>query len=157
AQAANTLATLGLTTLVHLTGCSPEQAAAFDHPNRTLVPTTGELKPVGTIACETDPTMWHVSLEYAPGLTARVGERAICSRAHSRIIVSYDPVNANVQLREEFVEALLSRPDRIRRLLLSGYSQVVDQPRLDRLLAQSIAAVLRWRAAHPRLEIHIEL
>ena len=56
------------------------------------------LEPVNRVARETDPTMWHVALEYAPGLSARIGESVIRAPAGSRIIVSYDPINSAVEL-----------------------------------------------------------
>lgn len=157
AQTANTLAWLGFPTLVHLTGCSPEQAAAFERPEHVLVPIDGGLRPVSEAANPDDPTMWHVALEYTAGLKVEIAGRAVVAPAGSRVIVSCDPVNSTFQIDPGFVDAVEAAHTIIRRAMISGYSQIIGEQFLDRLIKDSVAAARRWRSARPDMVIHAEL
>lgn len=157
AQAANTVTTLGFPTLVHLTGCSQTQADAFHVPELTRLARGGSLIPVCHAVSPGDQTMWHVALEYAAGLSFVVDGERIVAPAASRVIVSYDPVNCDFHVDPEFVDAVAKRDNDVRRVLISGYSQVVGRQALDRLIEQTVAATQRWTAARGDMVVHTEL
>jgi ADP-dependent phosphofructokinase/glucokinase len=157
AQAANTLARLGFPTLLHHTGLSPTQASVFERSGCILVPTPYGLQPVAAAVVPDDPTMLHVALEYQTGLTAIIDGCTVVAPNPNRIIVSYDPVNAAFSLDPRFVDAVAAAPNPIRRILISGFSQVVVPEALARLLDETRSAIRTWRAARPGLVIHLEL
>ena len=158
AQAAQTLARFGFPAFAHLTGCSVDQAALFDRPElvRVLL-TNGGIGPVSAAATDRDETMWHVALEYGAGLSATVGGDTITAPAGNRVIVSHDPVNAAVTIDPRWVDAVADPALGVRRVLLSGYSQVTERAALRRLIAQTVAATHRWRVRRPELTVHVEL
>lgn len=155
-QAASTLATLGFPVLVHLTGRSPEQIAALVGREKILIGTPDGLAPVETARNPDDPTMWHPALEFAAGLRApMVGYPA--APAANRVLVGYDPVNADFQIDPGF-SAILSDPTvEIGALLVSGFSQLHEVGPRERVLRDAAAALHQWRAVRPGLFIHLEL
>lgn len=158
AQAANTLGRLGFPTLIHLTSCSPEQADAFSRPDLALVACRdGALVPMVDRIDSNEPTMLHVALEYEAGLTAMVNGVDVVAPEANRVIVSHDPVNAAFEINQAFVEAVADPELAIRRVLLSGYSQITSPQALQRLLGQTTAATNHWLAQRPDCFIHAEL
>lgn len=159
AQAAVTLDRLGVATLLHLTGRSPEQVAALGPAGRMLVSTPDGPRPPAEVADPADPTMWHPILEFAAGLAFDAGGHRHVAPAPNRVIVSHDPVNADFAIAPGFADAVAdpANPLALGAVLLSGYSQIVDPDRLAARLAETVALLRRWRAARPGLLLHLEL
>ncbi len=157
AQAAVTLARLGMGALLHTTGRSAEQVGAVSGAGRVLVATDGGLRPIGEAIERGDPTMWHVVLEYQAGLLVRVDGREMIAPQANRVIVSGDPVNAALAIDPRFVAAVADPANGVRRVLISGFSQVIDPGELRRVVAETAEAIRRWRAARPEISIHLEL
>ena len=159
AQAAVTLDRLGIATLLHLTGRSPEQIAALGPTGHLRVSTPDGPRRPAEAADPADRTMWHPILEFAAGLTFEAGGRAHAAPAPNRVIVSHDPVNADFAIAPGFADAVAdpANPLALGAVLLSGYSQIVDPDRLAIRLAETVAVLRRWRAARPGLLLHLEL
>ena len=157
AQVANTLSKLGVSTLAHLTGSSPEQISSFDRPDRLLVARNGEFRTVSDCVRPDDQTAWHVALEYTAGLRFTVDGVQHIAPADSRIIVSYDPLNAAFEIDQEFVALLTSNIATVRGVFLAGYSQVIDSTVMKRVMTASIDAIRTWRAGRADLNIHVEM
>ena len=156
AQAAATLAMLGFPVLLHLTGRSPQQIAALPHREKIAVGGPHGLVPVAAISDSADQTMWHVALEFDQG--ARVPlPGAPAAPAGNRVIVSYDPVNADFAIDPAFSAALIDPDVAVSSLLISGFSQVIEPAKLERVLGDAASTLRTWRAARPDLLIHLEL
>lgn len=156
-QAAGTLVSLGFSALVHLTGCSSEQAAAFPAPERLVVAREGDLTPICAAIEPRDETMVHVALEYDAGLQAPSGGQTIAAPAGNRVIVSHDPVNSAFRIDPDYVAAVADPANGVERVLMSGYSQITETSALRRLLAESVHALGLWRVNRPDLVVHLEL
>ena len=155
-QAASTLATLGFPVLVHLTGRSPEQIAALAGREKIVVGTPDGLAPVEDASNPDDPTMWHPALEFAAGMRAPMAGRPVAP-ASNRVLVGYDPVNADFQIDPGFSAILNDPAVDIGALLVSGFSQLHEAGPRDRVLRDAAEALRQWRAARPGLFIHLEL
>ena len=104
-QAASTLTTLGFPALVHLTGRSPEQIAALETREFMWLGTAGGLIPVEAGEIPDDETMWHPALEFNAGLCAPMPGRPAAPAAN-RVLIGYDPVNANLRIDPGFSVAM---------------------------------------------------
>src|SRR5262245_17256621 len=156
AQAAVTLATLGFPVLLHATGRSAKQIAGLPKRESIMVAGPRGLVPIEAARVPTDQTMWHVALEFDQGLRLPL-PGAPAAPAGNRVIISYDPVNADFTIDPNF-SAALTRPDcNVASLLISGFSQVTEPAKLERVLSDAAAALCTWRAARPDLLIHLEL
>lgn len=156
AQAAATLATLGFPTLLHLTGCSPEQIAVLPRRERIAIGSPDGLMPVDAAADPDDETMWHPVLEFAAGLPAPLPGRPPAPAAN-RILLHHDPINAEFGIDPGFDAALTDPGLRISSLLISGFSQLDRRAALERVLFETAVALQVWRAARPELLVHLEL
>ena len=155
-QAAATLARLGFPVLIHLTGRSPEQIAALPARELMAVGAGDGLAPIETSSDPAGPTMWHVVLEFAEGVRLPL-PGAPPTPAADRVIVSYDPVNSAFTIDLGFDAALRDPAHEIGALLVSGFSQVTDREMLERVLSDAAVSVRSWRAARPRMPVHLEL
>jgi ADP-dependent phosphofructokinase/glucokinase len=155
-QAASTLTTLGFPALVHLTGRSPEQIAALETRDLMWLGTAAGLIPVEAGENPDDETMWHPALEFNAGLRAPVPGRPAAPAAN-RVLVGYDPVNANLRIDPGFSAALQDPALDIDVLLISGFTQLHERDVRDRVFADTAQALRQWRAARPNLFIHLEL
>ena len=155
-QAASTLTTLGFPVIVHLTGRSPEQIAALVHRERMMLGSPGGLLPVDDAVDPRDATMWHPVLEFDQGLPAPLPGRPLAPAAN-RILIGYDPVNADFRIDPGFAGALRDPALEINALLVSGFSQLHDAAPRRRVVEETAAALREWRAARPGLFIHLEL
>ncbi|MGI9253087.1 MAG: ADP-dependent glucokinase/phosphofructokinase, partial [Thermomicrobiales bacterium] len=157
AQAAATLDRLGFPSLVHLTGRSGEQIAALEGgPEMRISTPRGPVVAADAIQ-PGDPTMWHLALEFGAGLAIPAAAGGGISPAGDRVIVSHDPVNADFRIDPAYVAEVAGAGDRIPAALISGFSQVTDPARLERVLADAAVELRRWRAEHPGLLVHLEL
>ena len=156
AQAAATLATLGFPVLLHATGRSAEQIAGLPKRERIVVAGSQRLVPIEAALVPTDETMWHVVLEFDQGLRLPP-PGAPAAPAGNRVIISYDPVNADFTIDSDFSSALTDINVCVSSLLISGFSQVIEPADLARVLGDAASALRTWRAARPDLLIHLEL
>lgn len=156
AQAAATLATLGFPVLLHTTGRSPEQLAGLPGREKIVVAGPQGLAPVEAVPDPTDQTMWHVALEFDQGLRLPL-PGAPAAPAGNRVIISYDPVNADFTIDPAFSAALSDASAGISSLLISGFSQVIEPAKLQRVLGEAATALRAWRASRPDLLTHLEL
>jgi ADP-dependent phosphofructokinase/glucokinase len=156
AQAAATLATLGFSVLLHSTGRTPEQIAGLPHRERIVVAGPRGLVPIEAVSDPADRTMWHVVLEFDQGLHLPL-PGAPAAPAGNRVIISYDPVNADFTIDPAFSSALTDINICVSSLLVSGFSQVIEPANLERVLSDAAIALRAWRAARPDLLIHLEL
>jgi ADP-dependent phosphofructokinase/glucokinase len=157
AQAAKTLAHLGFPAVVHVGALSPIQAQVLETDGSVFVATADGLRRVEDAARPGDPTMWHVALEFQAGLTVQIGMRAVTAPHANRIIVSYDPVSGELALDPSFVGAVETAPDAIRRVLISGFTQVLTAEAMERAIEATLKACRRWRLARPGLLVHLEV
>jgi ADP-dependent phosphofructokinase/glucokinase len=155
-QAASTLTTLGFPVLVHLTGRSPEQIAALETRELMWLGTSDGLIPVEAGENPNDETMWHPALEFNAGLRAPLPGRPAAPAAN-RVLIGYDPVNANLRIDPGFAAAMQDPALDIDVLLISGFTQLHEPDVRDRVFADTAQALRQWRAARPRLFIHLEL
>ncbi len=155
-QAASTLTTLGFPALVHLTGRSPEQIAALQTRDLMWLGTADGLVLVADEEDPTDETMWHPALEFNAGLRAPLPGRPAAPAAN-RVLIGYDPVNANLRIDPGFSAALQDPALDIDVLLISGFTQLHEPEVRDRVFADTAQALRQWRAARPDLFIHLEL
>jgi ADP-dependent phosphofructokinase/glucokinase len=156
AQAAATLATLGFPVLLHLTGRSPQQIAVLPHRERIALGSPDGLIPLAAAADPDDATMWHPVLEFPAGLPAPLAGHAVAPAAN-RVLLHYDPVNADFRIDPGFDAALTDPALRIDALLISGFSQLAGRAALERVLWDTAVAVQIWRAARDDLVVHLEL
>lgn len=156
-QAAVTLDRLGFPTIVHLTGRSPEQIAALGAGPLMRVATEHGLAPAAGAIRPDDPVMWHVALEFAAGTAIPAATGGGAAPAGDRVIVSHDPVNAEFQIDPIFAGTVATAGDLIPAVLISGFSQVVDDDALGRVLAAAAGVLRAWRAGNPGLLVHLEL
>ncbi|MFT4038909.1 MAG: ADP-dependent glucokinase/phosphofructokinase [Thermomicrobiales bacterium] len=155
-QAASTLTTLGFPALVHLTGRSPQQIAALETRELMWLGTGDGLIPVAQGEIPDDETMWHPALEFEAGLRAPFPGRPAAPAAN-RVLIGYDPVNANLRIDPGFSAAVQNLANEIDVLLISGFTQLHDPEVRERVFADARAALAAWRAARPELFIHLEL
>lgn len=155
-QAASTLATLGFPVVVHLTGRSPLQIEALAHRERIWLGTADGLTPVEGAENPADETMWHPALEFAEGLRAPMPGRPAAPAAN-RVLIGYDPVNADFQIDPGFSAALRNPALDIATLLISGFTQLHEEAIRSRVLRDAAAALHGWREARPDLFVHLEL
>jgi ADP-dependent phosphofructokinase/glucokinase len=155
-QAASTLTTLGFPALVHLTGRSPEQIAALQTRDLLWLGTGDGLIPVEAGEYPDDETMWHPALEFNAGLRAPMSGRPAAPAAN-RVLIGYDPVNANLRIDPGFSAAMQDPALDIDVLLISGFTQLHEPEVRDRVFADTAQALRQWRAARPDLFIHLEL
>jgi ADP-dependent phosphofructokinase/glucokinase len=155
-QAASTLTTLGFPALVHLTGRSPEQIAALQTRDLMWLGTGDGLIPVEAGEYPEDETMWHPALEFNAGLRAPMSGRPAAPAAN-RVLIGYDPVNANLRIDPGFSAAMQDPALDIDVLLISGFTQLHEPEVRDRVFADTAQALRQWRAARPDLFIHLEL
>jgi ADP-dependent phosphofructokinase/glucokinase len=156
AQAAATLATLGFPVLLHATGRSPEQIAGLPRRERIVGAGSQGLVPIEAMRDAGERTMWHVALEFDQGLRLPL-PGAPAAPAGNRVIISYDPVNADFTIDPAFSAALADASVCVSSLLISGFSQVIEPANLARVLGEAATALRTWRAARPDLLIHLEL
>jgi ADP-dependent phosphofructokinase/glucokinase len=156
AQASATLARLGFPVLIHLTSRSPQQIAALPARELMVVGSGDGLAPLDAASDPTDSTMWHVVLEFVEGLRVPF-PNAPAAPAANRVIVSYDPVNSAFTIDRGFDDALRDPDHEVGALLISGFSQVTEREMLERVLRDAAVAVRIWRAARPRMPVHLEL
>jgi ADP-dependent phosphofructokinase/glucokinase len=154
---ANTLATLGLPTLLHLTSRSQQLVNAFERPDRVMTPSGNIRSSLESFAICCIPAPIHIVLEYPAGLDLTVAGRRVVSARGNRIIVAHDPVNANVTIDPEFVALVAEPATGVDRVLLAAYSQMSSRIELQRIVAESIAALSVWRRTNPSLLTHLEL
>lgn len=157
AQAACTLSRLGFRPLLHATGLSAPQVAVLEETGEILVAGDDGPRPVGQVVTDTDPTMWHVALEYLAGLVVPSDGGTVAAPAANRVIVSHDPVNASFSVAPSFVEAVADPANNVQRVLVSGFSQVIEPRARARVLRETVAALRRWRRARPNILTHAEL
>lgn len=157
AQAANTLARLGFDSLLHVTGLSGTQARLLEGSGRLVVPTADGLRPPTAAIRPNDPTMYHIIFEYRNGLTIPLDQETVAAPQANRVIVSFDPVNATLPLDPIWIRAVADPASRVDRVLVSGYSQIVDSAWCARRIAETVAAIAVWRATRPDLVVHLEL
>jgi ADP-dependent phosphofructokinase/glucokinase len=155
-QAASTLTTLGFPALVHLTGRSPEQIAALQARDLMWLGTGDGLIPIEAGENPDDETMWHPALEFNAGLRAPMPGRPAAPAAN-RVLIGYDPVNANLRIDPGFSAAMQDPALEIDVLLISGFTQLHEPDVRDRVFADTVQALRQWRAARPNLFIHLEL
>ncbi|MFN8661100.1 MAG: ADP-dependent glucokinase/phosphofructokinase [Thermomicrobiales bacterium] len=155
-QAASTLTTLGFPTLVHLTGRSPQQIAALQTRDLMWLGTNAGLIPIEAGENLDDETMWHPALEFEAGLRAPLPGRPAAPAAN-RVLIGYDPVNANLRIDPGFSAALQDPALNIDVLLISGFTQLHEPEVRDRVFADTALELRRWRAVRPDLFIHLEL
>lgn len=103
-----------------------------------------------------DQTAWHVALEFTSGLRFTIDGVQYVAPADSRVIVSFDPLNAAFEIDREFVKLLADNISTVRGVFLAGYSQVVDSGVMTGVITDSIDAILKWRAGRADLNIHVE-
>lgn len=157
AQATNTLARLRFDSLLHVTGLSATQARLLEGSGRLVVSTADGLRPPTAAIRPDDPTMYHVIFEYRNGLTIPLGDETVAAPQANRVIVSFDPVNATLPLDPIWVRAVADPASGVDRVLVSGYSQIVDSACCARRIAETVAAIAVWRATRPELIVHLEL
>ena len=155
-QAASTLTTLGFPTLVHLTGRSPEQIAALQTRDLMWLGTADGLIPIEAGENPDDETMWHPALEFEAGLRAPLPGRPAAPAAN-RVLVGYDPVNANLRGDPAFSVAMQDPALDIDVLRISGFTQLHEPVVRERVFADTARELRQWRAARPDLFIHLEL
>ena len=155
-QAASTLTTLGFPALVHLTGRSPEQISALETRDLMWLGTGEGLIPVEAGVNPDDETMWHPALEFNAGLRAPMPGRPAAPAAN-RVLIGYDPVNANLRIDPGFSGAMQDPSLDIGVLLISGFTQLHEPEVRDRVFADTAQALRRWQAARPDLFVHLEL
>jgi ADP-dependent phosphofructokinase/glucokinase len=155
-QAASTLTTLGFPALVHLTGRSPAQIAALQTRDLMWLGTGDGLIPIEAGEDPDDETMWHPALEFNAGLLAPMPGRPAAPAAN-RVLIGYDPVNANLRIDPGFSVALQDPALDIQVLLISGFTQLHEPDVRDRVFADTAQALRQWRASRPDLFIHLEL
>lgn len=155
-QAASTLTTLGFPTLVHLTGRSPAQIAALQTRELMWLGTSDGLIPIEAGEDPDDETMWHPALEFNAGLRAPMPDRPAAPAAN-RVLIGYDPVNANLRIDPGFSVAMQDPGLDIQVLLISGFTQLHEPVVRGRVFADTAQALRQWRAARPNLFIHLEL
>lgn len=155
-QAASTLTTLGFPALVHLTGRSPAQIAALQTRDLMWLGTAHGLIPIESAEDPDDETMWHPALEFNAGLLAPITGRPAAPAAN-RVLIGYDPVNANLRIDPGFSVAMQDSELDIQVLLISGFTQLHEPDVRGRVFADTAQALRQWRVARPDLFIHLEL
>ncbi|MCA9876376.1 MAG: hypothetical protein KC442_01295, partial [Thermomicrobiales bacterium] len=155
-QAASTLTTLGFPALVHLTGRSAEQIAALETRDLMWLGTGDGLIPVAAGVRPDDETMWHPALEFNAGLRAPLPGRPAAPAAN-RVLIGYDPVNADLRIDPGFSAAMRDPGLAIDVLLISGFTQLHEPEMRARVFADTRQALQAWRAVRPDLFIHLEL
>lgn len=157
AQAAQTLARLGRDTLLHVTSLSPAQAALLDDSGRILIPTPAGLRTPAAAARPADPTLTHFIFEYPAGLALPFPDRTVVTSRANRVIVPFSPLHARLPLDPCFLAAVADPAHRVRRALISGYNQIENAAVARARVAETAAAIRRWRQASPDLLVHLEL
>jgi ADP-dependent phosphofructokinase/glucokinase len=101
--------------------------------------------------------MVHVIFEYAAGTCVEAGRERAAAPEANRIIVSYDPVNNELEFDPLYADAVADPAAQAGAVLLSGYNQVSTIDLCRQRIAETVALLRRWKAARPRLLAHLEL
>lgn len=156
-RAANTLAALGFSTLLHVTSLGPEQASLIDNSGRVLIPTADGLATPNAAIRPDDPIREHFIFEFQAGLTVPLPSGPVVAPEANRVIVSLHPGNLDHPIDEHYVAAVANPESRIRWTLVSGFSQVVGVTMARARVSETMSAIARWRQKPNPPRVHLEL
>ncbi|MBA2520903.1 MAG: hypothetical protein H0V24_14670 [Chloroflexia bacterium] len=156
-RGANTLASLGFSTMLHVTTLPAEQAALIDNSGRVAIPRASGLETPRSAMRPEDPLMEHFIFEFQAGMTVSLATETVVAPRANRVIVALDPVNFRHPIDPHYIDAVGDPAHRVQWALVSGYSQVADVTMCNARIDETVTAIRRWRqrAAAPR--VHLEL
>ncbi|PLX01876.1 MAG: hypothetical protein C0595_13095 [Marinilabiliales bacterium] len=147
---------------VHGASIPKEQASLFlDCDNLLSVGKDGKLKKAANISRVDDIPLIHWIIEFDKGDKMKIdGEVFICPKSN-RFIATYDPLNFQLHIDDEFVKAMLKPEINNEYIILSGFQMLTEKfsdgtngtDRID----YSINIVQQWKQNNPDSILHFEI
>ncbi len=147
---------------VHGASIPKEQASLFlDLPNLQSVGSDGKLKKANEIARDNDTPLIHWIIEFDKGDKMTInGETIVCPKSN-RFIATYDPLNFQLHIDEDFANTMTKPNIKNEFIILSGYQMLTEKfadgaKGIDRIDA-SMEVIKQWRENNPNSTLHFEI
>jgi len=147
---------------VHGASIPEEQASLFlNLDNLQSVGINGKLKKARSISRTNDIPLIHWIIEFDKGDKMKInGEVIICPKSN-RFIATYDPLNFQLYIDDDFVKAMLKPEINNDYIILSGYQMLTEKfadgnKGIDRI-DHSINIVQQWKKNNPDSILHFEI
>lgn len=154
---ANVLALLGVQKVIAHTNSHPAmQAQQFlDLDNLQALDEHGALKKAVEIARAGDTPLIHWIIEFDKGdrFTAERQE-FVCPKSN-RFIATYDPMNMNLVIDENFISYLNNH--KVAYLLLSGFHPLLSSNNGIEHIKKAVPIIKQWQQHNPEMIMHLEI
>lgn len=154
---ANALALLGVNKVIAHTNSHPLlQAQQFLHLNNLFgFDDNGDLKNAADISREKDTPLIHWIIEFDKGDSFVLNGKVFTCPKSNRFIATYDPLNMNLVMNQNFVSYL--NKNKIDYLLLSGFHPLLESNNGVQLIEDAVPVLQEWKKANPDLIVHLEV
>ncbi len=154
-QAAMALATVGCSSIVHLTDDSKEVCEILNSPYIYTVSATGEL--IHTDLCEhTTEQEIHYIIQFKKGDTIRLGDQEAMIPASNRLMLTKSGVNQYVPIKKAYLKYIEENAKNISSDVLSGFNCFQDRELLEERLALVKNHVNKYKEANPEGIVYFE-
>lgn len=154
---ANALALLRIQKVIAHTNSLPEiQAKQFlDLDNLLSFDENGELKKASSISRNNDLPLIHWIIEFDKGDEFTIdGKNYKCPKSN-RFIATYDPMNMNLVMDENFISYVNNNP--IDFLILSGFNPLLESNNGLGLIGNAVDVLKKWKKTNEGMIIHLEV
>ena len=154
---ANVLALLNVKKVIAHTNSLPEiQAKQFlDLDNLLAFNENGELKKAVSISRNNDLPLIHWIIEFDKGDEFTIDGKTYKCPKSNRFIATYDPMNMNLVMDENFISYVNNNP--IDFLILSGFNPLLESNNGLGLIDNAVDVLKKWKEANKEMIIHLEV
>ena len=155
---ANALALLQIGQVVAHTNSHPKlQAEQFlDLDNLLSFDENGKLAKSVNIARNNDIPLIHWIIEFDKNDTFTLEGKTFTCPKSNRFIATYDPLNMNLVMNEDFI-SYLSTPNNVEYLLLSGFNPLLESNNGIALVDNAAKILEKWKTANKDMIVHLEI
>ena len=154
---ANTLALLGINKVIAHTNSHPElQAKQFLNLDNLLsFDADGKLNKATAIKRNNDIPLIHWIIEFDKGDFFEIDGKTFTCPKSNRFIATYDPMNMNLVMNDNFIQYLNETP--VQYLLLSGFNPLLESNNGISLIKKAKDVLLKWKQTNSEMIIHLEI
>ncbi len=154
---ANTLALLGIQNVITHTNSHPKlQAKQFlDLENLCAFDENGNLKKAYNIERNEDMPLIHWIIEFDKGDSFTLDGKTYTCPKSNRFIATYDPLNMNLVMNDNFVSYLTKH--KAEYLLLSGFNPLLEANDGLSHIDSAVSVLSNWIEANQDMIVHLEI
>ena len=154
---ANTLALLGIQNVIAHTNSHPKlQAKQFlDLENLCAFDDNGDLKKAYNIERNEDMPLIHWIIEFDKGDSFTLDGKTYTCPKSNRFIATYDPLNMNLVMNDNFVSYLTK--NKAEYLLLSGFNPLLEANDGLAHIDNAVSVLSKWIEANQDMIVHLEI